>query len=47
MSIKDEIIINFKELNQQIFKLFKEKKKNFSIKLEALIKDVINDVIEG
>lgn len=45
MSDKDEIKINFEELNQKIFKIFKDNKKNFSSKLEALIKEVINDVI--
>ncbi len=47
MSNKDEIIINFEDLNKEIFKIFKDKKKNFTTKLEALIKDVIKDVIEG
>ena len=47
MSNKKSILIDFEELNQKVFKLFKEKKKSFVSNLESLIKDVINDVIES
>jgi len=47
MSIENSIFIDFEELNQKIFKLFKEKKKSFVSNLESLIKDVINNVIKS
>lgn len=44
---KENFFINFDELNEKIFNLFKSKKKISLDKLEIIIKEVIDDVIKS